>query len=95
MTWCRSPHGRFRAGSGVNSTSTSSSCRALLERRPHRRAVTVAGHDHAQQQPVVHHDLLDVRQLRAVRGQHVEQRRGHARAVLAGDGQQQAHPGWP
>ena len=56
-----------------------------------RAAVAGSGDDDAEQQPVVHDDLLDVAELDVVLGEHVEQRRRDARPVAAGDREQQAH----
>ena len=55
--------------------------RQLIEQR---RPVTWSRHGKAQQQPAVHHDLLDVLDRRAVRSEHVQQGRGHTRVIGPG-----------
>jgi hypothetical protein len=65
--------------------------RAGADRRAHRTAVAGSGDDHAEQQPVVGDDLLDVAELDVVLGEDVEQRRRDPRPVAAGDGEEQAH----
>jgi hypothetical protein len=69
--------------------------RAGADRRRDAPAVAGSGDDHAEQQPVVGDDLLDVAELDVVLGEDVEQRRRDPRPVAAGDGEQQAHAGRP
>ena len=48
-------------------------------------------HQHAQRQPTADDDLFDVEKLDLVPRQHLEKRRGHARLIGSGDGDQHRH----
>ncbi len=50
-----------------------------------------ARYQHAQRQPAADDDLFDVEQLHLVPRKHFEQRRGHARLIDSGDGDQHRH----
>ena len=52
-----------------------------------------ADDQHSQRQPAADDDLFDVEQLDLVPRQHLEQRRGHTRLIVSGDGDQHRHLG--
>ena len=57
-------------------------------------AALAADHE-PEQQPAVHHHLLDVLDARAVLGQHVAEPGEDARVVAPGDRDEGAHPACP
>ena len=94
VTWER-PSRRARLSPDPRSTSTvmprsAAVCSTASRSRFQSRG---ADHQHAEDQPATQHDLLDVEHLDPGPGQRLEDRRRHAGAVLAGQGDQQGPRG--